>query len=713
MAILQTIRDKYAKVAGGVIALSLVGFVLMDATSGGGGGLFGRSTAIGSINGDDIEYNEFETAFANAEAQYKQQLGTQTLDDATSAGLRDQVWNQFVNQKILEDIYEKLGIRVSEQELEDLLTGENPDPQIVQLFTQGGQQFDPVMAANQIAQWKSDPNIKDQWANLEKDIINRKAYTKFSNLVSKSVYVPKFMLDKDAAAKENYASIEYVQVPYNTIADADVKPTDEELKKYLQDHKALFTSKENSRSISYVTFQVKPNAADSTKALNDINAIRDEFASTTNEEELINIISLNSDQQQIPTFLTREQLNGYPNAEEIWTAPSGTILGPIATPTGYTMTKTMSKATFPDSVKVRHILVRTAQAGQPTLDSTAAKARIDSVAAMVKSGVPFDTLVQKYSNDEGSLQTKGEYTFSLSQKGGISKEFGDFAFTGAPGQSKVVYVSNQAYAGFHYIEVLESKNPTTVVQVATITKELSPSSEAFSEAYAAANSFIAKANNAEAFDQVARDMNVNPMPATGLNPNSSLVGSLGSSRDLVKWAYGAKMGDVSNVFTIGEKYVVAKLTAVQEKGVVALTDENRPSIEFYVMNEKKAKAILDKHKDNVTLASLASTYNTPINTADSINEAQSFISGIGNEPRVNGYIFGKNAKVNTTSPGLKAGTGVYFINIKQLYKVPNESRNEVMERKMAQSQIEANITNNIIMNLRDAYKVEDKRGDFY
>lgn len=712
MAILQTIRDKYAKVAGGVIGLSLVGFVLMDATSGGGGGLFGNSTAIGSIDGNDIEYKEFENAFSNAEAQYKQQLGTNSLDEATTASLRDQVWNQFVNQKILEDIYEKLGIKVSAQELEDLTTGENPDPQIVQLFTQGGQQFDPVMAANQIAQWKSDPNIKAQWENLEQDIANRKSYTKFATLLNKSVYVPKFILDRDAAQRENYASIEYVQVPYNTVADADVKPTDEELKQYLQENKAQFVSKQDARSISYVTFNVKPNAADSAKILNDINAIKDEFASTTKEEDLINFIGLNSDQQQMPAYLTREQLNTFPNAEEIWSAPSGTVVGPFNTPNGYTLTKTMSKATYPDSIKVRHILVRTAQGGQPTLDSTAAKARIDSVAALAKSGVPFDSLVQQYSNDEGSLQTKGEYTFTLAQKGSISKEFGDFAFTGAPGSSKVVYVSNPSYAGYHYIEVLEAKNPTTVAQVAVITKELSPSSEAFSEAYAMANTFTTKANNAETFDAVARELNVNPMPANGLNKNSSVVNGLGSSRDLVKWAYSAKMGDVSNIFTIGEKYVVAKLTGVQNANVVALTDENRPSIEYFVMNQKKAKAIIEKHKD-ASLATLASTYNTPISTADSVNQLQSFIPGIGDEPRVSGYIFGKQVKANTTSPGIKANNGVFYVNVKNTYKVPTGERNEMMERKMLQSQIEANISNAVITNLREAYKVEDKRGDFY
>lgn len=712
MAILQTIRDKYAKVAGGVIALSLVGFVLMDATSGGGGGLFGNSTAIGSIDGNDIEYKEFENAFSNAEAQYKQQLGTNTLDEATTASLRDQVWSQFVNQKILDDIYEKLGIKISPQELEDLTTGNNPDPQIVQLFTQGGQQFDPVMAANQIAQWKSDPNIKAQWENLEQDIANRKAFSKFTTLVNKSVYVPKFILDNDAAQRESYANIEYVQVPFNTVADADVKPTDEELKKYLQDHKAQFTTKQNARSISYVMFNVKPNAADSAKILGEITAIKDEFASTSNEEDIINFIGLNSDQQQMPAYLTREQLNAFPNAEEIWTAPTGTVVGPINTPNGYTLTKTMSKATYPDSVKVRHILVRTAQGTQPTLDSTAAKARIDSVATLVKSGVPFDTLVQQYSNDEGSLQTKGEYTFTLAQKSGISKEFGDFAFNGAPGSSKVVYVSNSTYSGYHYIEVLEAKNPTTVAQVAVVTKELSPSSEAFSEAYAAANTFTTKADNAETFNTAAKELNVNPMSANGLDKNSSVISGLGSSRDLVKWAYDAKMGDVSNIFTIGEKYIVAKLTGIQQAGVAALTDENRPSIEYFVMNEKKAKAIVEKHKD-ATLATLATTYNTPISTADSVNQLQTYIPGIGDEPKVSGYIFGKQVKPNTTSPGLKANNGVFYVNVKNTFKVPLGERNEPMERKMLQSQIEANISNAVITNLREAYKIEDKRGDFY
>src|SRR5690606_32026018 len=141
MAIIQTIRDKYAKVAGGVIVLSLVGFVLMDASSGGGGGLFSPNTAVGSINGEEVEFDAFEKAVTDYETQYKQQSQIQTLDEAQSAGLRDQVWNQMVNEKILENVYNKLGIKVSKQELEDLLTGENPDPVVVQSFTRPGEQF--------------------------------------------------------------------------------------------------------------------------------------------------------------------------------------------------------------------------------------------------------------------------------------------------------------------------------------------------------------------------------------------------------------------------------------------------------------------------------------------------------------------------------------------------------------------------------------------
>src|SRR5690606_4947612 len=125
MAIIQTIRDKYAKLAGGVIVLALVGFILMDYGKGGGPS---QSTTVGEINGEEIDYTDYEAAIRQQEEQFKMQSPGASIDDQTQAQIRDQVWQQMVNTALMNDIQERLGIQVTEAELNDLLTGPRPDP---------------------------------------------------------------------------------------------------------------------------------------------------------------------------------------------------------------------------------------------------------------------------------------------------------------------------------------------------------------------------------------------------------------------------------------------------------------------------------------------------------------------------------------------------------------------------------------------------------
>src|SRR5690554_1068036 len=119
------------------------------------------------------------------------------------------------------------------------------------------------------------------------------------------------------------------------------------------------------------------------------------------------------------------------------------------------MSRVLNKSTLPDSSRVRHILVKTADAGNPTLSDSEAKARIDSAVALLKSGMSFEEAVQQFSDDAGSQATGGEYTFALVERPSISKEFADFAFEGRVGTNEIVQVSNNAYAGYHYIEILD------------------------------------------------------------------------------------------------------------------------------------------------------------------------------------------------------------------------------------------------------------------
>src|SRR5690606_27503688 len=203
-------------------------FILMDYGRGGGGA---RSTTIGEINGEEVDFTEYEARISQREQQMKQQNPNFSMDETTRAQMRDQIWDEMVSEALLNDISEKLGITVTQAELNDLLVGPNPDPQVRQAFTnpQTGE-FNPQEVSAQIQMLRStaDPNQKAAWEAFQAELIKRRYAEKFNALVDNAIYFPSFMLDDQYAAQQEVAGVGYVKLPYTLIADENAKVTDDE-----------------------------------------------------------------------------------------------------------------------------------------------------------------------------------------------------------------------------------------------------------------------------------------------------------------------------------------------------------------------------------------------------------------------------------------------------------------------------------------------------
>jgi peptidyl-prolyl cis-trans isomerase D len=709
MAVIQKIRDKYAKLAGGIIVVALVGFILTD--FGKTGGRL-RSTSIGKINGDKIEATEYDAAVAAREAEMKRQNPNSTVDDNSRAQLRDQVWNDMVNARLMQDVNEKLGITVTKAEENDLLTGANPDPAVKQNFTnpQTGV-FNPQEVLQTIAQLKKDPERKKDWDAFEADMIKRRYSSKFNALVSGAIYTPKFILDDINESRNTFAKINYVKLPYTLIPDASVKVSDEDIKQYMDKHKTMFQVKEATRGVEFVQFSIVPSKEDSSATLTQLDKIKADFAASTDDEAFVN----KNSQNQIPVaFFTKQQLQNLPNVDELMNAPIGSIVGPFYDGSNYVLAKVKDSKSLPDSVTIRHILVATQAAqGKTALSDSAAKARIDSVAVFAKGGVSIDSLAARYSDDPSSKNPEGN-TFSLAQKSAIEtqlgEEYGNFVFEGHPGETKII----KAPFGYFYVQIVKQGAPTNSVKFAFISKELNISDNTNNNLYTKATQFSSQAKNGAAFDKAAKANGYMVNPADGLNKNSYMVNGLGSSRDLVKWAYDAKMGDVSPVYTINNKYVVAKLSSMMDAGLAPINDKTRPILAEYVRKNKKAEMLIAKANKPASLEALAQSQGQAVGLADSVNFLQGFVPGLGNEAKVAGYAFFKSFKENTVSAGIAGQEGVYFISLLSKSAAAQLApRNMQMERQMADYQIKGSAANQVINGMRDAAEVKDTRGEIY
>ncbi|NDC40844.1 MAG: hypothetical protein EBZ77_04710 [Chitinophagia bacterium] len=325
--------------------------------------------------------------------------------------------------------------------------------------------------------------------------------------------------------------------------------------------------------------------------------------------------------------------------------------------------------------------------------------------------MPFDSLVKKYSDDAGSKDNHGEYWFSLSMRPGIDTAFGNFAYEGNQGETKMVKGQNENYTGYHYVEILERKNVEPTVQVATIVKNLFPSDSTISAIFNKSDDFAAKGNTAQNFDAYAKKMGYDKRMADNIKQNSFTIQGIGASREIIKWAFAHKVGDVSStpVSVNNEKYVVCKLTGELEKGPVTVTAATRPMLEQRVRDEKKADMIAQKFKGS-SLEAIGQACNSPVGQSDSVSFAVPYIPNLGYEAKVAGYTFNPSFAPNTVSPGLKGQGGVYFISLLSKSVPPANPMQEQMAIMQQKAGMESQLRNyfNQIMQMAITHNAKIK-----
>lgn len=722
MSVIQKIRTKYAKLAGFVIAAALVAFILMDALSSRSvSSLFGNDGSLAKVDGEKVDQQTYLNRIEEYNVLYSYSNGGQQLDDQTQIQIRQQALNDLVNEIIVKNECEEVGITTTEKEADDLIYGPNPH-QAVQNFQYFKDQqtgmFNPALVKNfesQIQDAMNQPNadpqvrtIYNQWQVLKSFVLRTNTINKYNSLVTNSIYVPSFLIEKQGNEQKQVASLDLVTVSLNTADDADVNVTEAEMINYMKEHKALYTVDEPSRSIEYVSFDVAPKGRDTARALNPLNTIKDDFAAvdTSKVEAFVN---RNSDKGYAATYTMKKSfMSAF--SDSIFSLPTGSVYGPYFEDGYYKLTKVVDRQSFPDSVKCRHILVTTFDRGNQTLSDSAAKKRIDSVVAAIKGGANFDTMVQKYSDDQGSKETGGVYTFEFSQRQGISKEFQEFIFEeGKDGQSKVVKVANQAYAGYHYIEIIKQSGFETAIKTATVSKQLYPNDETETEIYNAASEFAVNNNTAAKFDEAVKtDFQSRKRVAQDIKKNDFMLPGLGASRDLIQWAYGAKVGDVSTVIQLKGKYVVAKVSGVQNKGLAKITPDNRNSVEGLVRREKMLKKVTDKYNSMTSLDQIASAAGAQIRSADSFTAASAFIGELGYEPKVAGYAFYDGFKKGSISPGILGQGGVFYLSLKDrsTKDTPIDSAMLNQQKMMMQGQLQNQLNPRITELLKKKASVE-------
>ena len=709
MQIIQTIRDKGAAIVIVVIALSLIGFILMDSQQGGGNIFTSMSTNVGKVNGKAIEVDEFNNRVNIAQAQEEQ--NGQRVTGVRTYQLRDQMWNQIVAEKIFYGEADKLGIELTAKELSTILLSNDPSNPFMQeqnLLDANGQ-LDIAKAQKAISE-----DIKkakgEQRTVVDNQIINplklSTAVAKYSGLINASAYYPSWMQKKDNKEETEFSSISYVTVPFSEISDSAVSVTDAEVDTYVKKNKELF-KQEEGRMISYVSFSQLPSTEDSNRARLQIENLKTSFTSDTNSKTFVARNASSIDFQD--KFQAKSKF-AFAEIDSIVTAPQGTVYGPFIEGENYVLAKVLGSKQLPDSAKVRHILLQTynPETKQQMMPDSTAKVLADSILAAIKSGADFTSLAAKYSGDGSSKDNGGN--MNMFAAGAMVPEFDEYSFNQPVGSKGVV----RTVFGYHVIDVLGQKDPKPAYKIAFLGKEILPGDATINNASLQATKASAEKDSKNLASFAAKNgYSVTKVP-TIIKENDFSVGSLQDARSLVRWAFESKTGAVSEVFNIGDQFVVATVDNIYKEGVQNAAAA-RSGSEVIIRKEKKADIIIKKIGKNPTLEAAASAYGKQVSVAgqdSSLTMASQIINGLGQEAMVIGAAFNPEYKTKP-SPAFAGTNGVYILKVNSIQARPAASPEIAAQQSASKITSLRNQSNSWYEGLKKLADISDKRSKHF
>jgi peptidyl-prolyl cis-trans isomerase D len=712
MSIIQTIREKGAVIVIALIAISLIGFILMDSMSSGRGSLFGDSntSTLGVVNGEKIQLENFNNKVKEVEQQYPNAGSSQNNQ------IMESVWNQMVAEKIVEDQFKKLGITFTPDEMSSIMFSNDAPQQLKQAFTNKETgEYDIEQAKQWWAQTKKNKNQEQRNAIISQVIDPMRLnslYTKYTSMIAASLYQPKWLSKEQSEEKNQFATISYVAVPYSVIDDKSVKVTDNDIQTYLDKNKLKY-KQEAGRIISYVSFSAAANSEDSARILQSLKDLKPRFTADSNAK-----FFLGRNSSTIPYFdgyVPKSKMQS-PEKDSIISLPDGGVFGPYEDGKNFVLAKKLNTEIMPDSIECRHILLGTIdpQTQQPLMDDSTAHRIADSIANAIKGGASFDSLDAKYSTDQVAKQQNGVMTFDLMtiQSDNFSKEFGDFLLNDNGENKKVV----KTQFGWHYIEILNKKNLQPAYKVAYMAKEIAPSDQTINAANTAAIKLSGSATDVKSFnDYVAKNGLKKVDVPNEVKENDYQLGGLEDARTIIKWAFDAKEGQVSEPYAVKDDYVVA---VVDKKLKAGTPDVNtaRPMVEGIIMNMKKADEIKKKLNNPATLQAAAAVYKLQVlnsGTDSTLTFDAQIINGIGNEPKVAGAAFNKEYQ-SKVSPAFSGNSGVFVIKVNSISSKAPVSP-EIQKLQM-NDELNKNIQNAIGQSfdaLKKTADIKDNRSRFF
>lgn len=698
MGLMNSMRNRGGLLVG-IIAFAIVAFLAGDVLISGQNIFGGAPSEIGEINGNKVAIADFQSKLdANIE-QYKKSTGQSNLNESMTGYLVDQTWNQVVYDEVMKEHIAKSNIKVSPEELFDMVQGSNPHPEVRRAFSnpQTGA-FDPAQVLNFLKNMdQQDPSgeTRAQWLTFEKAIQEERVRQKYMNAVKAGMYVPTAFAKADYMEKNKQANATFVMLDYTTVSDSAVTVSESDISNYYNANKYKFKQAENTRSFDYVSIDVTPSKEDTIETKKWIDEQAAGLASSTNDSSYVN---LNAETKYNGAYSKKGELPASLDTI-MFSKPQGFVYGPFIDAGSYKVAKLIGIKSLPDSVRARHILINGNSA-------EAAKKTADSLKTLIDNGANFAALAMQYSTD-GSKSQGGDLGYFDNKK--MVQPFTEFCFKGTKGKIGVV----QSQFGFHVIEITDQKNFNKQITVGVIDRSITPSNSTTQALFGKANTLLSSISSAKEFEALKLTDGFSKRVADDIKQTDRFVAGIESPRELIRWAYKADVDDISPLFEAGNKYVFARLTKVKNAGTVPM-EYLKSELEAGARKEKKVALLKDKMTaamaGNARIEQVAQKLGTVANPAAGLSFGMPVIPGVAREASVVGTIFGSE-KGKLIGP-LEGERGVYLIyvdNFVDALPLPDYTNNKIDQFNMSKSRVD----NEFLEGLKKSAKIVDNRIIFY
>jgi peptidyl-prolyl cis-trans isomerase D len=692
-----------------LIGMAMLLFLLSDLFSNGTSFFTQEEQTVGTIAGSDISLQEFEIRVQNT---IDEQFGVEGANEQARERIRERVWQEMVRERVLNTELEKLGIGVSEEELLDQVKNVQPNSVLYQYFTDpntgqiieqfrdpqtGGMNSQRVLAA--IQNLLNSENAKD-WLPIERAIEQDVIINKYTNLLTKGLMANSVQAQQIGKEKNTTLSFKYVLKEYTSIPDEEATPSDEELKAYYNAHKneTRFEIEQESRSLNVAYISIQPTPEDISAISQELEAIKPSFAADSNDTAFVGE-NADSRIQQLIGYYTESDL---PTAlkDTVPNAALGSVFGPFAMNDRMNVAKLTAIKMEPDSVKASHILINI-QDGD-TAKIAAAKDKLDSLKQVAESKNNFATLAEEYSEDFGSAAKGGDLDWFT--RGRMVAPFEKACFEGKVGDMVIV----ESQFGVHLINITDQSKEKPKYLIAMVDRLIEPSKATTDAAYKTASNYALSHSNANELEaDQEKGIMVDRLERVPLGER--VLGPIQNAKEIIRWAYDAEEGTVSNPIETENFFVIAGLVSVNEEGIMSF-DQAKQMIYTEVMNEKKADKIREMLGGATGISDVANALGSEIRSADNVNFAQGALpGGLGREMKVMGTAFAMES--GSVSGPIEGDRGVYVIMLTN--KKPAGEIDITSIKREESSNMSSRINAGVLQALQGAAGVEDRRAKYY